>query len=584
MIALVIITLASPVKAASVASLYFSPSSNSYYLGESFSVSVYVSSATQAMNAASGTIIFPTDKLQVSSISKSGSIFTLWVEDPIYSNTSGAISFEGIVLNPGYVGSGGKILTINFLAKAAGTAALSFSSASVLANDGLGSEIFSGAGSASFSISTVATTPEAEVNEPTTEGEGKNEILAPAGQYQVPAAPIVSSSTHPDQNNWYSFNDVKLEWSLPTDVIAVNILTNQLPFSDPGTVSDGLFSSQSYEDVKDGTNYFHIRFKNKNGWGPPTHFKFQIDTVNPNPFEVTVLEDGDNTDPTPTLTFNATDDLSGIDFYKIKVSSADYIFVDVEELVDGTYTMPVQPPGENIILVQAVDRAGNYASAVTNLYVLPLETPVLNEYPTELRAGETFIVRGVSEYPGAEAKIWFKTEDGTVSSEMVLCDSYGRFTFVGTKKLDSGLYEFWATVVTADGSSSLPTERIGLNVKPFWLLKITDNIMDFTSVLTPLMAVILLLAFLLWHIASRFRSVRQSLLSGTQHTSKDIHSAFSLLRNDLVEHFSDRDEEELKKCYSHMEKIEEILQRDVKKIGAEGEPVKKPIEPNHPSL
>ena len=62
---------------ASAATLYFSPSSGSYAIGATFSVSVYVSSADQAMNAASGVILFPTDKLSVEALSKSGSIFTL---------------------------------------------------------------------------------------------------------------------------------------------------------------------------------------------------------------------------------------------------------------------------------------------------------------------------------------------------------------------------------------------------------------------------------------------------------------------------------------------------------------------------
>ena len=59
------------------ANLYFSPSSGTQAVGTTFSVGVYVSSADQAINAASGVISFPQDKLEVTSISKTGSIFTL---------------------------------------------------------------------------------------------------------------------------------------------------------------------------------------------------------------------------------------------------------------------------------------------------------------------------------------------------------------------------------------------------------------------------------------------------------------------------------------------------------------------------
>ena len=45
--------------AADAANLYFSPSSGSYTVGDNFKVSVFVSSASKTMNAASGIISFP---------------------------------------------------------------------------------------------------------------------------------------------------------------------------------------------------------------------------------------------------------------------------------------------------------------------------------------------------------------------------------------------------------------------------------------------------------------------------------------------------------------------------------------------
>ena len=59
------------------ASLYLSPSSGSHAVNQSFSVGIYASS-DEAMNASSGVLSFPTDKLQVVSVSKSGSIFSLF--------------------------------------------------------------------------------------------------------------------------------------------------------------------------------------------------------------------------------------------------------------------------------------------------------------------------------------------------------------------------------------------------------------------------------------------------------------------------------------------------------------------------
>jgi len=138
--------------AANAATLYVSPASGAYGVGQTFTAAVYVNSAEQAMNAASGVVSFPADKLNVISLTKDGSVMSLWVEEPSFSNAAGIVNFEGIVLNPGFQGSSGKVLNIIFRNTAAGTAPVTFSSGAVLANDGRGTNILSSLGSASYTI------------------------------------------------------------------------------------------------------------------------------------------------------------------------------------------------------------------------------------------------------------------------------------------------------------------------------------------------------------------------------------------------------------------------------------------------
>lgn len=163
------------------ATLSLVPSSGSVASGQTLSVGINVSSPGQAMNAASGVVSFPTDKLEVISLSKANSIATLWVQEPSFSNAAGTISFEGVVLNPGFSGASGRFLTIMFRAKSEGTATLSFGSGSVLANDGQGTEIFSGSSGSSISIVRAQVVPPpspkpAPVQAPTPAPEQKEEI------------------------------------------------------------------------------------------------------------------------------------------------------------------------------------------------------------------------------------------------------------------------------------------------------------------------------------------------------------------------------------------------------------------------
>jgi hypothetical protein len=123
-----------------------------YSVGQDFSVAVLVSSSDQSVNAVSASVAFPPDKLQLLSLSKSGSIVNLWTQEPSFSNAGGTAHFEGVILNPGFTGSAGRVITLVFRVKATGTATLTFPSSSALANDGKGTEIITEARSTTINL------------------------------------------------------------------------------------------------------------------------------------------------------------------------------------------------------------------------------------------------------------------------------------------------------------------------------------------------------------------------------------------------------------------------------------------------
>lgn len=153
-----LLTLALPVSVLAD-TLFISPASGSYGLGETFTVRVLVSSPRQAINALSGTVSFPTDKLQVTSVSKIGSILSLWVQEPSFSNSRGTVTFEGVVPNPGFSESNGRVLSITFKVVGTGIADVKLSSGSLLANDGYGTNVLKTLGSGSYSLQQKEVTP-----------------------------------------------------------------------------------------------------------------------------------------------------------------------------------------------------------------------------------------------------------------------------------------------------------------------------------------------------------------------------------------------------------------------------------------
>ena len=178
------------------ASLYISPSSKTYHAGDTFSISAYVSTGNDAMNACEATIDYPSDLLEATSVSSKSSIFSLMVENASISSANGTARFSGVVLNPGYTGSSGRLITINFRAKKVGTAILSFVGAQVLANDGSGSSILSSRGTATINILEALPAPEKkpETTQPTiTKPQGSGGIATTTIKI-VTATPVIATT------------------------------------------------------------------------------------------------------------------------------------------------------------------------------------------------------------------------------------------------------------------------------------------------------------------------------------------------------------------------------------------------------
>ena len=339
------------VQSAQAASLYFSPSSGSYSVGKTFIISVYVSSSDQAINAASGVISFPQDKLQVISLSKTGSVMSLWVQEPSFSNASGTINFEGIVLNPGFIGNSGKIINITFKAKVRGITSLSLSSASILANDGKGTDILTGSGSASYNVMATVTT-----------------TTSP----KTPDAVVISSETHPDPKKWYSASVAKFSWPVSKDITGVRLLISKNANAVPTVVYTPPVSDKTVTNLGEGTWYFYVQLKDKYGWGDISSFRLQIDNTPPGALDVRIDNEGNPANSQPLFWIKAIDSFSGIDFYNIEIGEEGEIYnlqISPDEVSEGFYRIPSCVPGTYPVTIKAVDKAGKYSSTTIELII-----------------------------------------------------------------------------------------------------------------------------------------------------------------------------------------------------------------------
>lgn len=172
---------------ADAAKLYIMPSTGVYRVGDLFSVLIDVNTSSEAINAASGQLNFDNSKLEVTNLGYSASIFTLWTQEPIFSNAAGSVVFSGGLPSPGFTGPSGAILRVTFRPKSIGQATVNFVSGSVLANDGKGTNILDSFSGGIFNV--LAATKPAEI--PAAKIEQKPAVETGIAQRQI-EAPLIT--------------------------------------------------------------------------------------------------------------------------------------------------------------------------------------------------------------------------------------------------------------------------------------------------------------------------------------------------------------------------------------------------------
>jgi len=534
--------------------LHFSPTSSTYSTNRNFTVNVLVDSTDQAMNAAEGVINFPTDKLRVIGISKSGSIFSLFVQEPSFSNsgTTGNVRFEGVVLNPGFIGRSGKIISITFQAVREGVAAVSFASGSVLANDGQGTNILTPPlGTAAFSLQESATPP--------TLGEPTALPPRPVIKHLIKnlQGEIVLSQTSEEEAGWISSQFSRFTWLVPGGVIGVTSLVDSSSVSDPGKKSEGLFDNKSVDGLSEGSHYFHIRFINNVGAGPILHYRFMVDLTPPRPFNINFVDGDTSPNPRPRLLFSTIDDLSGLDHYEMKIGDGDWF--DPKDIFEGAYVLPKQAPGARQILVRAFDKGGNFAEARNRLNVVPIASPTITRYPKNITSpGEQLIIGGTS-LPNATIEINMTKRSKTIILFDTKADAAGNWEGVYKNIIPSGRYDVWAKQILDTGAESLASRSVYIRVNSifFVVFEWLKNIGGVIILILIFGAGLAVVGYYFWYKLKLFhkklkketREAREALERGIKHVRKEV-----------------KRERPAGKISKELEAVEEVVKKELKDI------------------
>ncbi|MFT7506920.1 MAG: hypothetical protein ACI92I_000056 [Acidimicrobiales bacterium] len=548
------------------ATLSVSPGTGVYTAGQTFTARVVVNTSGKNINAAEGKLSFKPGELSVVRVTK-GSIFNLWTAEPSFSNSAGTISFSG-GSPTGYTGSGGSVISVTFRTKGAGNPRVSFTSGAVLAADGRGTNVLTSMNGGSFTIVSAEVSPEPETIE----------YIAPAN---TPAAPVINSKTHPEPEGWYTEKSAELSWALPAGVTAVRTRLDENSGSIPTKVYDTPISSISLSDLDEGVQYFHMQFRNGDGWGRVAHYRIAIDSKPPTSFKVTLSEGVDLTSPIQTLVLKTEDDTSAVVRFLIQIDGGEpFEFIDEDE--KGQLVLPSLEPGHHSVIIEAFDSAGNSLIDSISFGVLAFDKPQFTEYPSEVSKDVIPVIKGITR-PNAEVKVLF-TKIGSDTQEIsILSSETGEFIFIPEGRLSLGVYELSAVAVDERGAQSEMSDVVRIAVQQPGYIRIGSVVVSILSVLIPLLALTILSILGLWFLFVRLRRLRTGVTRETDEALVMLGAEFEALRKVVRTHSdllsSSRKTKKLTKAEAVLiEAVEEALQSAQKKVEKEITDVEKIVE------
>lgn len=417
------------------ATLFFSPPTTTVAMGDSFSLTLKVSTEGVSVNAAEATVSYPANILKFESISQTDSIIQFWAVSPTGSDAAGNIHFSGGLAPPGYLGSDGTIIQITWRVVASGQAFINVVDGKVLAQDGQGSNVYS------------------RTTDP---------FVVTATDSAQPG-PELSSLSHPDQNSWSSAAPAMVTWTVPADSLGVSYSFDQQADTVPDETVELNLGQATYALPTDGAYYFHLRAKDSDGWGQTVHWRFQSDRIPPPPFSIELTRDRGMSDPSPTLVWSAVDGVSGIDHYSLVLDGQSPIRATSPNQLSITST------GSHRATVTAFDRAGNSRVSSLDFPFSSHPAPTFTSVPRRLILLQSLTLQGQAVAGDTitvfvDGHVVGQTMAGQVTSGNPGVTVRLPWTFRINQVLLPGNHRLTAVATSASGQASLATDPIPFSV------------------------------------------------------------------------------------------------------------------------
>ncbi len=508
---------------AASATLFITPATAVFPIGEPFTIDVRVNTGGAEIGSADATVSFNLSDLSFVSMSDEGSVFDTVLIDS--SREPGRIDISGLVTRGGTPFSGieGLVARLTFMplrniateVRLVGGSARS--QLSLTASVGDLANILTGLSAATYTLVPRETVPAQQIANVATALQG--------GKFAVQFEPAIPES------GWLATSSVKLSWNIPSGATAMRTGMSSSSTDTPTKVYPVPVSSVVLKDIEGGTQFFHLQFENSGVWGEPIHVPLKVDMTPPERVDVEDIDTTLSEDKRLAFRVEAEDAWSSVVRYEVRMDGGDATAWERPE--DGLYRPSDLIAGEHVLTVVAYDGAGNSTSKDHVFTIQSIESPVLTNVPERVLTGDNITVQG-STYPDAEVKVFVSYNDGEAGERTVRSDSSGNFTTTIAEGARTGKYTMWFSVTDQYGAVSPISIKRSVNVSQPFIMLFGKVAVTYLSIIVPLVALILLLGLVLWLGYAYVRGYRKHVRVETNEAYAVVRDEFKDLRKELI--------------------------------------------------
>ena len=322
--------------------LHLSPGFDIYKVGSTQQIGVEVETGGEAINVISFVLNYDPTKITVDDLVTNNSICpeSLFIENSI-DNEAGQVKVSCGIPN-GFSDVRGTVAELAITPTAEGDFRLIFGEeTTVLANDGLGTDVLRFAENGSYQASLGQSSRDSD----------------------IPPRMTVFSETHPNRELEYNSSSIDFSWLNAGDrydyIYAFDKDPNTIPSGERSTTNNSLNFSVS----EDGTYYLHVAARRGDTRGPVSHYRAMVDTTPPNPPIVKASSTSVSVGNVVRFEFS-TDDTDELqpNFY-LRIGND--VFVPTTQQV----YVPFFERGTHKVTVRVFDTAGNYTDTSMNINV-----------------------------------------------------------------------------------------------------------------------------------------------------------------------------------------------------------------------